>query len=115
MTESKAKSDSRQAILERLQAALPYLRERYGVTRMALYGSVARNEAGAESDVDLLVEFSRPLGFEFVDLAFHLEDVLGRNVDLGTFETLQHTAQNPRRRALVVSIREDLIDVEAPA
>jgi predicted nucleotidyltransferase len=40
-----------------LKAAMPELRERYAVKNLAIFGSVARNEAGPDSDIDLLVEF----------------------------------------------------------
>jgi len=102
-------------ILKRLQTELPHLRQRYGVTRLALFGSAARGEAEPESDVDLLVELERPLGLEFVRLAFHLERVLGRKVDLATFDSFRRTAQKPHRQYLTASIQEDLIDVKTPA
>ncbi len=111
-TNTKRESLSKEEILRILQGVLPYLREHYGVTRLALYGSVARGEAGSESDVDLLVELSRPLGLKFVDLAFYLEEVLGCQVDLATFDSFQRTIQKPHRQALAASIQEDLTDVE---
>lgn len=55
----------------------------HGVARLSLFGSVARDEASPESDIDLLVEFDKPIGlFEFVDLKNYLESILGRQVDL---------------------------------
>lgn len=68
-----------------LKAAMPELRERYGVKNLAIFGSVARNEAGPDSDVDLLVEFEpgRPGGyFKFFDLQQELEVRLHQRVDL---------------------------------
>lgn len=57
----------------------------FGVTSLALFGSVARDEAGPESDVDVLVEFAGPTRFEpFMDLKFLLEDTFGCKVDLAT-------------------------------
>lgn len=56
-----------------------------GVLSLAIFGSVARNEAKADSDVDLLVEFEPPLGFDrYMDAKFRLEALLGRPVDLVT-------------------------------
>ena len=53
------------------------------VGSLALFGSVARDKAGPESDVDLLVEFRKPVGlFELVGLKEYLEQLLGRPVDL---------------------------------
>ena len=54
-----------------------------GVRSVFLFGSVARDEAALESDVDLLVDFDRPIGlFDFIGLQQHLERVLGCTVDL---------------------------------
>jgi uncharacterized protein len=56
---------------------------RFGVKSLALFGSVARDEAGEASDVDLLVEFRETPGLsEYMALKFWLEDLLGRPVDL---------------------------------
>lgn len=59
------------------------LRREYGVRSLALFGSAVRNEASGESDVDLLVEFDRPIGlFHLIATEQHLEDLLGAKVDL---------------------------------
>lgn len=62
------------------------LADEFGVTAIYLYGSVARNEAGPESDVDVLVELGRrPFGyFQFFRLQERLSGILGAPVDLGT-------------------------------
>jgi len=99
-------------LLRVLRAELPYLRDRFGVTRLAIYGSFARGEQSEQSDVDILAESSRPLGLEFVELAYYLEEKLGRRVDLATFDAFRRASQQPYRQTLVASIQEDLIDVE---
>jgi predicted nucleotidyltransferase len=101
----------REGVLRILSAELPYLRQRYGVVRLALYGSFARNAARTGSDVDLLVELARPMGLEFVALADYLEARLGRDVDLATFAALAHSSKNPRRTHIARSIEESLTDV----
>ncbi len=63
-------------------------------------------------DVDLLVELTRPLGFEFVDLADYLEEVLGRKVELATFSTFQRSKQDPRRRHIAFSVEKELVYVQ---
>jgi hypothetical protein len=61
-----------------------------GVGELYLFGSVARDEAGEDSDVDLLVEFTGPPSFDrFMDLKFFLEDALGCPVDLVTRRALK--------------------------
>ncbi|WP_354636156.1 nucleotidyltransferase family protein [Planktothricoides raciborskii] len=55
----------------------------FGVKSLAIFGSVARDEATPDSDVDILVEFDRPVTFDlYMDVKFYLEDRLGTRVDL---------------------------------
>jgi predicted nucleotidyltransferase len=66
------------------------LREKFGVESLALFGSVARDEARPDSDVDLLVEFNRPVGlFGLAALQQRLESLFGCKVDLGTPHSLR--------------------------
>ena len=67
----------------------PLLQEQYDVKRIGIFGSYVRDEATAGSDVDILVEFSQPVGWEFIDLKEYLEDVLGMKVDLVTTGALK--------------------------
>ncbi len=61
------------------------------VRSLSIFGSVARDEAGPDSDVDALVEFDQPVGlFAFLGLKEYLEQILGRPVDLATPEALHH-------------------------
>ena len=61
------------------------LREQHAVASLSVFGSVARDEARPDSDVDLLVEFSKPVGlFAFGRLQDRLAAILGRRVDLAT-------------------------------
>ncbi len=81
---------TRDAILLTLREYQPALAERYGVQSLAIFGSVARNEATEASDVDLLVEFNRPVGlFDLFALQDELEAILGRPVDVGTEASLK--------------------------
>ncbi|MCW5738260.1 MAG: nucleotidyltransferase family protein [Enhydrobacter sp.] len=71
---------------------------RAGVRRLGVFGSLVRNEAGPESDVDILVEFDDvPDLFEFVALRERLVEILGRPVDLTTSQALR---QHLRSRVL---------------
>jgi hypothetical protein len=61
------------------------LSNRYHITSVALFGSTARDEAGPESDVDILVDFPSPPTFDqYMGLKIELEDLLGKRVDLVT-------------------------------
>ena len=62
----------------------------HGVESLAVFGSFARGEASLDSDIDLLVDFNRPVGlFEFIRLKSYLEDLTGRRVDLATRDALR--------------------------
>ena len=64
--------------------------KKYGIHSLSIFGSVARNQARKNSDVDILVDFKKPVGlFEYARLKMYLEDVLGREVDLVTPEALR--------------------------
>jgi len=69
-------------VIQILQTLKPYLHERWGVTELAVFGSVARGEAEIGSDVDILFDYDRPMGLELVALANFLEEKLGCDVDL---------------------------------
>jgi len=69
-------------IREVLRKCLPEIRDKYGVTSIGIFGSYARGEAVASSDIDIIVEFDRPIGWELVDLADLLESRLQHKVDL---------------------------------
>ena len=70
--------------------------KRLGVEKMALYGSVARNEATPQSDVDVLVELADAfLTLEgYMDLCFYLEELFGRRVDVTTFRSISPMCEN---------------------
>ena len=65
-----------------LRECLPEIREKYGVTSIGVFGSYARGSAGQDSDIDIIVELSRPIGWELVDLSDFLESLLHHKVDL---------------------------------
>ena len=68
----------------------PVLAQRFGVTRLALFGSVARGTASADSDIDLLVEFDGPAtSSRYFGVQFYLEDLFGCPVDLVTAKALR--------------------------
>mgnify|MGYP000959763522 FL=1 len=57
---------------------------KYGLKSMAVFGSATRNDFRPDSDVDIMVDFEKPIGIEFIDLAEELEALLKRKVDVAT-------------------------------
>ncbi|MCC7355981.1 MAG: nucleotidyltransferase family protein [Anaerolineae bacterium] len=100
-----------QEILGVLRRELPFLREKYGVEKIALYGSFARGSQARKSDVDILVQLANPLGLGFVELADYLEKALGRKVDLATFNSLKRSLETPRYRHIAADIQRTLVYV----
>lgn len=79
---------------------------RNDISFCALFGSFARGEGGADSDIDLLVRFAGPKGFDWVDAALEIEDVLGRKVDLVTEKSLSPHVRDRVFRDLQVLYEE---------
>ena len=81
---------NRAEVLDLLRTHKPMLEQRFGITKLALYGSFARDQAGGESDVDVLVEFDAPPRWrQYFGAQFYLEDLFGRSVDLATKEEVR--------------------------
>ena len=78
---------TRAELLEKLRELKPWLEEQ-GIVNVRLFGSYARDEAGPDSDVDLLVDIAKPMGWEFYDLREDLVDRLGNPVDLVSDRTM---------------------------
>ncbi len=68
----------------------PFLKERFSVESLGYFGSYVRNEQHAKSDLDLLVTFEKPLGWEFFDLKDYLKNKLEMEIDLVTEKGLKH-------------------------
>lgn len=72
-----------QNIIDSLKKLKPELTKKYAVSSIGLFGSVVREDfSPTNSDIDIIVDFSKPIGIEFVDLAEYLESVINRKVDL---------------------------------
>jgi predicted nucleotidyltransferase len=81
--------ETKEGITETLQRFKPILQEKFKVREIGIFGSCVRGEESEESDVDILVEFSEPIGWEFIDLMEFLEKILGRKVNLVTVRALK--------------------------
>lgn len=76
-----------------------YLSNKYNVKELGVFGSVARGQNNHSSDIDLLVEFSEPIGlFKFIELENYLSKLLGKKVDLVS------------KKALKAAIKDDVLN-----
>jgi predicted nucleotidyltransferase len=81
---------NRQQAISALSKLKPELVKRFGVTRLALFGSTVRDEAKPESDIDIVVAFDGPATSEkYFGVQFYLEDELGAPVDLVTEKAIR--------------------------
>jgi len=93
---------TKEEILKILKEEFSYLREKYNVKSIGLFGSYARDEQKDRSDVDILVEFSKPIGFfKFMELEEYLSKKLGVKVDLVTSDALKPMIKSQIMREVV--------------
>ena len=74
----------RENVIDILRKELPGSVSKYGVKRIGLFGSYAKGTPAEGSDIDILVEFERPIGLKFIEFAEYLETILGARVDILT-------------------------------
>lgn len=67
----------------------PFLKKNFKVKEIGIFGSYSKGEESGKSDIDILVEFYEPIGWEFIDLKEFLEGILHREVDLVTVKALK--------------------------
>ena len=79
---------TRADLLEKLRALKPWLEEQ-GIVNVRLFGSYARDEAGPDSDVDLLVDLSRPMGIRFLTIERLLSERLEKPVEFCSWEIMR--------------------------
>ncbi|MCD6200316.1 MAG: nucleotidyltransferase family protein [Bacteroidales bacterium] len=71
-------------ILNKLKELKPILKKEYGVKELGIFGSFSDNTFSEESDIDILVELEKPIGWKFFSLELFLENIFGRKIDLVT-------------------------------
>jgi len=76
-------------ILNKLSDLKPILHREYSVRQIGLFGSFSNDSYTEDSDIDLLVEFERPIGWKYFSLEIYLENVFGRKIDLVTKNALK--------------------------
>lgn len=80
---------SQSEINHQLKEIKPYLLQKFSVNKIGYFGSYARNTHTENSDIDILIELEKPLGWEFFDLQEYLEKTLKLKVDLTTVNGLK--------------------------
>lgn len=81
--------------------------EAYEIDKIYLFGSYARGEAAEESDIDLYVEFSKPLGLRYCSFVSDIGECLGKCVDIITKDALYNPATLQNNQQLIQSISEE--------
>ena len=89
---------TKEEILRFLKNHKQELAERFTVRRIGLFGSYLHDEAGDESDMDILVDLAQPTFDNYMDLKFFLEDCLSRSVDLVLADSVK-----PRLKPIIAS------------
>ncbi|MEK6856355.1 MAG: nucleotidyltransferase family protein [Nanoarchaeota archaeon] len=74
--------------ISKIKSKIIKILKKYGIIKAGIFGSYARGEQNKNSDVDILVELSKPLGFEFAGLQDKLSKILKKKVDLVTYNGL---------------------------
>ncbi len=69
-------------VIGKIKSQYPYLSSEFGIKRIGVFGSVAKKADRDQSDIDLVVEFDRPIGLKFMSLAEYMEKLFGRKVDI---------------------------------
>jgi predicted nucleotidyltransferase len=80
---------TRNEILTKLEELKPSLTKEYSVRQIGLFGSFSEGIATEDSDIDLLIELDKPIGWKFFSLEIYLEEVFGRKIDLITKDALK--------------------------
>jgi len=89
-------------IINKLKELKPILKEKYGIEKFAVFGSVARGDDKENSDVDIaIMKFNLKDGFAFLKASYFLEKELNKKIDIGTFKSMKTFVKNHIRKDLV--------------
>lgn len=80
---------TRSGILNKLKELKPYLLAEYSIKKIGVFGSISNNTYSDESDIDILVELERAIGWKFFSMEIYLKKVFGRKIDLVTKNALK--------------------------
>ncbi|MBI5191934.1 MAG: nucleotidyltransferase domain-containing protein [Nitrospirae bacterium] len=102
---------TKEHVIKILRKDLPFLKERYGVEKIAIFGSFAKGKQRGKSDVDILIYLKKSIGLDFIELADRLEEKLGKRVDIATFECYRKSFNKPRYKHIAEDVEKSLIYV----
>ncbi|TFG06512.1 MAG: nucleotidyltransferase [Promethearchaeota archaeon] len=85
---------TREKIIQKLREELPFLKKEFGVKSIGIFGSYTKGTQSKDSDIDLIIEFEKPIGLAFMDLASYVEELLGKKVDILTPEGIKSIRVN---------------------
>ena len=98
---------SKKDLLEKLKSELSFLEKNFFIKRIGLFGSYSKESQNEDSDIDLMIEFKKPIGLKFMDLAEYLERKLGKRVEILTLEGMKSI----RIKEVAVEIERSLVYV----
>ncbi|HMN25111.1 MAG: nucleotidyltransferase family protein [Ignavibacteriaceae bacterium] len=85
---------SKTEIINKLNELKPMLQKEYAVKRIGLFGSFSDDTFNEESDIDILVELEKPIGWKIISLEIFLEEIFNRKIDLVTKNALKEQLKN---------------------
>ena len=98
---------TREEIIEKLREELPFLKKEFRIKKIGIFGSFATGIQNKSSDIDIFIEFEKPIGLAFMDLANYLEDLFNKKVDILTPDGIRSIRVNK----IAQSIKESVIYV----
>ncbi len=98
---------TKEKIIEILKKELPYLKNNFNLKKIGLFGSFAKDTAKENSDVDIIVEFEKPIGLKFFTFAEYIETLLNRKTDILTLEGIKSI----RLKKVIEDIQRNIIYV----
>ncbi len=81
--------NSKNEILDKLRELKPILYQNFSVKKIGLFGSFSDNTNTEYSDIDILVELEKPIGWKFFSLELYLEQIFKKKIDLVTYNALK--------------------------
>ncbi len=79
---------------KKIKSKIKKILKKYKVVKAGIFGSYARGEETKKSDIDILIQLKKPIGFEFVKIQFELEKEIGKKIDIVTYKSINPLLKN---------------------